>query len=72
LSLTLVQQRLRVNQVVSETPLSFLKGLQEAIMTEGRVLRFCSSRLASLLNTLQINETDQFGPLRCVQAVAAL
>ena len=36
-------------QVVSETPTSFLAGLQQAVAIDAKTLRFCYDRLSSLM-----------------------
>ena len=46
--------RLRVQQTVQESPLSFLKDLQNKILIDVRSLRLASERFQNLINTLQL------------------
>jgi DNA excision repair protein ERCC-2 len=61
-----------VTQVEQSSPLAFLQRLTQAVMVEPKVLRFCSARLASLLQTLEIVDVDQFTPLALVADLATL
>ncbi|KAK2079810.1 hypothetical protein QBZ16_002205 [Prototheca wickerhamii] len=67
-----LRSRLRVEQVVQDTPASFLAQLQSVVAIEGKTLRFCYDRLSSLLRTLEISDTDDFGALHRVADFATL
>ncbi|KFM24481.1 DNA repair helicase UVH6 [Auxenochlorella protothecoides] len=70
--LSFLRTRLNVNQVVSDTPTSFLTHLQSVVAIEGKTLRFCYDRLTSLMKTLEISATDDFGPIHRVADFATL
>ena len=55
-----------------QSPAAFLAHLQQALGVDARTLRFCYDRLASLLKTLEISETDDFGPIHLVADFATL
>lgn len=67
-----LRQRMSVQQVVSETPTTFLSHLQSTVAIEGKTLRFCYDRLASLIKTLEITATDDFSALHLVADFATL
>ena len=52
---TYLKQRLKVSQVESESPMSFLLKMRQTLSIETRSLRFAYSRLNSLLRTLQVS-----------------
>ena len=52
--------RLRVQQTVQESPLSFLKDLQNKILIDVRSLRLASERFQNLINTLQLIDLQVF------------
>jgi DNA excision repair protein ERCC-2 len=64
--------RMRVLQVVSETPLSFLAHLKEVAFIERKPLRFCAERLTSLVRTLELTNIEDFHPLQQVATFATL
>jgi DNA excision repair protein ERCC-2 len=64
--------RLAARAVEQQTPAAFLSHLQGALGVDGRTLRFCYDRLASLLKTLEIADTDEFGALHAVADFATL
>ncbi|KAL4423122.1 hypothetical protein ABPG77_004805 [Micractinium sp. CCAP 211/92] len=70
--LAFLRQRLAVAQVQNDTPASFLQALQETVQIEGKTLRFCYDRLTSLLKTLEITASDDFGGLHAVADFATL
>ncbi|KAI3630788.1 hypothetical protein MIR68_012223 [Amoeboaphelidium protococcarum] len=49
-----LKTRLKIQQVVSQSPLSFLHNIKAECAIERKALRFCSERLGSLLRTLEI------------------
>ncbi|KAI3435700.1 hypothetical protein D9Q98_001758 [Chlorella vulgaris] len=67
-----LRTRLAVDQVVSDTPTSFLASLQQAVAIEGKTLRFCYDRLASLMKTLEITASDDFHGVHLVADFATL
>lgn len=58
-----IKTRLRCQHVVQETPAGFLKDIQQKVCIERKPLRFCAERLASLMRTLEITDTIEFGGL---------
>jgi DNA excision repair protein ERCC-2 len=58
--------------VRSETPLAFLHRMTNASSLESKPLRFCYSRLSSLLRTLQVSNLDDFNALTDVADFASL
>ena len=65
-------RRLGARAVEQQSPVAFLADLQAALGVDGRTLRFCYDRLASLLKTLEIADTDEFGALHAVADFATL
>lgn len=64
--------RLRVQHVISESPLAFLQHLKEATYIERKPLRFCAERLASLIRTLELTNLDEYSALQRVANFATL
>jgi len=64
--------RLAARAVEQQSPAAFLAHLQSALGVDGRTLCFCYDRLASLLKTLEIADTDEFGALHAVADFATL
>jgi DNA excision repair protein ERCC-2 len=58
--------------VRSETPLAFLHRMTNGTSLESKPLRFCYSRLASLLRTLQVSNLDEFNALTDIADFATL
>ncbi|EFA78488.1 transcription factor IIH component [Heterostelium album PN500] len=67
-----LRSRLRTQMVVSESPLSFLRSLSQLTTISAKTLRFCSSRLSSLLRTLQISDLNQFSSISVIADFATL
>lgn len=67
-----LKMRIRIQHVVQETPVSFLRDVQSKIYAERKPLRFCTDRLASLLKTLEITDSADFSPLILVSYLATL
>ncbi|XP_050301737.1 general transcription and DNA repair factor IIH helicase subunit XPD [Anthonomus grandis grandis] len=67
-----LKTRLRVQHVVQESPVGFLKDVQQKVCIERKPLRFCAERLASLLRTLEITDMTEFGPLTLITHLATL
>jgi len=61
-----LRRRLSVQQVESDTPVSFLEALSQAVSIDGKTLRFCYDRLTVLLRTLEITNTDEYMPIQLV------
>lgn len=55
-----------------EQPIKFLYDLRAELLVDVRPLRFCSDRLKSLLQTLEIAEVAEFTPLQLVADFATL
>lgn len=64
--------RLRIQHVVQESPVTFLRDIQQKICIERKPLRFCAERLASLLRTLEISDHTDFSPLVHITHLATL
>lgn len=58
--------------VQSETPLAFLHRMTNGTSLEAKPLKFCYSRLSSLLRTVQVSNLDEFNALTDVADFATL
>eukprot|EP00877_Chromochloris_zofingiensis_P005022 jgi/Chrzof1/14520/Cz09g05250.t1 len=58
--------RMKVPNVVTESPTTFTMRVQETVRVDAKTLRFCYDRLSSLLKTLEITNTDDFLPVQLV------
>ncbi|CAH0546037.1 unnamed protein product [Brassicogethes aeneus] len=67
-----IKTRLRVQHVVQESPVGFLKDVQSKVCIERKPLRFCAERLASLLRTLEISDMTDFSPIILITHLATL
>ncbi|XP_065662190.1 general transcription and DNA repair factor IIH helicase subunit XPD isoform X2 [Hydra vulgaris] len=67
-----LKTRLRIQHVVSETPPSFLQHIHQQVCIERKPLRFCSERLRSLLNTLELPDITDYSGLSLVANFATL
>jgi len=67
-----LKTRMKVRQVISETPLSFLAHLKEYTFIERKPLQFCAERLTSLVRTLELTNIDDYQPLQEVATFATL
>lgn len=67
-----LKTRLRVQHVVQESPIVFLKDVQQKVCIERKPLRFCAERLASLLRTLEISDVTNFSPIILITHLATL
>jgi DNA excision repair protein ERCC-2 len=63
---------MRVLNVISETPPSFLTHLRELTFIERKPLRFCAERLTSLVRTLELTNIEDYQPLQEVASFATL
>jgi DNA excision repair protein ERCC-2 len=63
---------MRVLNVISETPPSFLTHLREFTFIERKPLRFCAERLTSLVRTLELTNIEDYQPLQEVSTFATL
>src|ERR1700753_1582678 len=63
---------MRVLNVISETPPSFLTHLREFTFIELKPCRFCAERLTSLVRTLELTSIEDYQPLREVATFATL
>jgi DNA excision repair protein ERCC-2 len=63
---------MKVRQVISETPPSFLSHLREHTFIEKKPLRFCAERLTSLVRTLELTNIEDYQPLQEVATFATL
>lgn len=67
-----LKTRLRVQHVVQESPVGFLKDVQQKVCIERKPLRFCAERLASLLRTLEMSDLTDFSPVILITHLATL
>ncbi len=67
-----LKTRMKVRQVISETPPSFLAHLKETTYIERKPLRFCSERLTSLVRTLELTNIEDYRALQDVATFATL
>lgn len=67
-----LRTRIRVRQVESETPQAFLHHLNQAIAMEIKPMKFCYTRLNSLLRTLEVTNLEEFNALTDVADFATL
>jgi DNA excision repair protein ERCC-2 len=64
--------RIRTPQVIMETPASFLQSCLNATLIDQKALRFCASRLSTLLRTLEITDMGLYQPISLVCDFATL
>lgn len=67
-----LKTRMKVRQVISETPPSFLAHLKEYTFIEKKPLRFCAERLTSLVRTLELTNIEDYQHLQEVATFATL
>ncbi|KAK8039947.1 DNA repair helicase rad15 [Apiospora rasikravindrae] len=67
-----LKTRMKVRQVISETPPAFLSHLKEHTFIEKKPLRFCAERLTSLVRTLELTNIEDYQPLQEVATFATL
>ncbi|KAG2991388.1 General transcription and DNA repair factor IIH helicase subunit [Phytophthora cactorum] len=67
-----LRKRIRVRQVESETPQAFLHHLHQAINMEIKPMKFCYTRLNSLLRTLEVTNLEEYNSLTDVADFATL
>lgn len=67
-----LRTRIRVRNVESETPQAFLHHLNQAISMEIKPMKFCYTRLNSLLRTLEVTNLEEFNALTAVADFATL
>mmetsp|Transcript_5423 Transcript_5423/g.11986 ORF Transcript_5423/g.11986 Transcript_5423/m.11986 type:complete len:760 (+) Transcript_5423:301-2580(+) len=70
--LAYLRDRLKVQQVVSETPPTFVANLEQLVQVDSKTLKFCYDRLSSLLKTLEITDTEEFIAVQLVADFATL
>jgi len=67
-----IKVRMRVQNVVQESPAGFLTDINTKVCIDRKPLKFASERLASLLRTLEISHTADFSPLVAITHFATL
>jgi len=67
-----MKRRLESRKLEQEAPTKFLHGLETEAYMDPKPMKFCYTRLASLLRTLEITGLDEFSPLTDVADFAAL
>eukprot|EP00736_Rhodelphis_marinus_P005402 Rmarinus@m.9598 len=67
-----LKRRMKTARVVRESPLVFLKGIENSVFTDQKGMKFASERLKSLLFTLEVSDMEQFSGLGLVADFATL
>ncbi|KAI9783943.1 MAG: DNA-dependent ATPase of the nucleotide excision repair factor 4 complex [Geoglossum umbratile] len=67
-----LKTRMKVLNVISETPPSFLQHLKDLTFIEKKPLRFCAERLTSLVRTLELTNIEDYQSLQEVATFATL
>ncbi|KAF0699638.1 Aste57867_9821 [Aphanomyces stellatus] len=67
-----LRTRIKVRQVESETPAAFLHTMQSAISVDIKPMKFCYSRLNSLMRTLELTNLEEYNSLTQVANFATL
>ncbi|XP_057315207.1 general transcription and DNA repair factor IIH helicase subunit XPD-like isoform X1 [Hydractinia symbiolongicarpus] len=67
-----LKTRLRIQHVVSESPLSFLQHINSQVCIDRKPLQFCAERIRSLLHTLELPDITDYGSLTLVAHFATL
>ncbi|KAL1799486.1 hypothetical protein ACET3X_003523 [Alternaria dauci] len=67
-----LKTRMKVLNVVADTPPEFLKHLKDLTFIERKPLRFCAERLTSLVRTLELTNIEDYQPLQEVATFATL
>ena len=67
-----LRRRMGVRTVMNEDPATFLAALQSEVSIDSKTLKFCYDRLTSLMKTLEISATDDYGPVHRVADFATL
>ncbi|KAF1840318.1 TFIIH basal transcription factor complex helicase-like protein subunit [Cucurbitaria berberidis CBS 394.84] len=67
-----LKTRMKVLNVVSDTPPAFLQHLRDLTFIERKPLRFCAERLTSLVRTLELTNIEDYQPLQEVATFATL
>jgi DNA excision repair protein ERCC-2 len=67
-----LKTRMKVLNVVSDTPLQFLEHLKGLTFIERKPLRFCAERLTSLVRTLELTNIEDYQPLQEIATFATL
>lgn len=67
-----LKTRIKVLNVISESPMSFLAHLKELTFIDRKPLRFCAERLASLIRTLELTNIEDLRPLKDVATFGTL
>ena len=70
--LAFLRRKMEVGMVVIEDPKTFLRNLEQEVAIDGKTLRFCYDRLASLMRTLEISSTDEYTHIHMVADFATL
>ena len=64
--------RLRVQQAIQESPLSFLRDIQNRVCIDRRALRIAGERLQNLVNTLELVDLSGLKELMEIIRIGAL
>ncbi|KAL9644992.1 hypothetical protein ABK040_004485 [Willaertia magna] len=67
-----IQKRLDVKKTIHELPDQFLNTVSDNVAIDDKSLKFCSERLLSLMNTLEIKNIYEFNGLRVLMDFATL
>ena len=67
-----IKSRFRVNHVVVETPSAFLKDCYDNVCIDRKPLKFCATRLKSMMTTLQLTDIQDFSAISKICGFATL
>lgn len=59
-----LRTRAATTAVVSQSCSTFLADIAAGVNVDGKTLRFCYDRLASLMKTLELHSTDEYWPIQ--------
>lgn len=67
-----LKTKLKIPNVVTESPMAFLQNLKEATFIDRKPLRFTAERLSSLVRTLELSNLEEFSSLQRVANFATI
>ncbi|XP_075239150.1 general transcription and DNA repair factor IIH helicase subunit XPD-like [Convolutriloba macropyga] len=67
-----IRSRLKVNHVVVETPSVFLKDCFDSVCIDKKPLKFCATRLKSMMSTLELTNIQDFSAISAICRFATL
>lgn len=67
-----LKHRMRVTNVVQESPAAFLQDIKQRVAIDRKPLRFCAERMSSLMKTLELADLSDFTALGLLANFATL